>query len=153
MPDDDFDPNDPPDEGLLEIRFTDTGPEPPQPPPEQLERGEGPNFHVVALPSSPPSDQTGLWDPEQRHHLSQIEQWLRAKWDHGECPVCHTDHWQFGPLLEVPAYDPKVGPSRAVMPAFAVTCTNCGYLVWFNALAADIVPAFVRQKTTLEGPS
>ena len=153
MPDDEFDPNDSPDEGPLEIRFTDSGPEPPEPPPERVGRGEGADFHVVTLPSPPPIGQTDLWDEEQRRYLYEIGQWLREKWDHGNCPVCHTNGWQFGPLLEVAAYDPKVGPSRAVMPTFAVTCTNCGYLVWFNALAAGIVPAFVRQKTTLEGPS
>jgi len=73
----------------------------------------------------------------------KIALWLRDHWEHGPCPVCHSTSFQFGPLLEVPSYDPKMGLSRSVLPVFGVSCETCGYLLFFNALAAGIVAPFI----------
>jgi len=100
-----------------------------------------------AVPGPPREPDPLLPSIEGQRHVQAIQEWLQRKWDHGPCPVCHTDQFGHGPLFEIPSYSPKVGPSVAVLPVFIVSCANCGYSLLFNALVAGIVPEYVMGST------
>ena len=68
-----------------------------------------------------------------------IQEWLARKWKHGPCPVCSTDNWSYGPVLELGMFNPVVGVGNIVTPAFPVSCDNCGYLLLFNGIVAGVV--------------
>jgi hypothetical protein len=70
----------------------------------------------------------------------KLSQWFTDKWKHGPCPVCGTDLWTPLPRLGmVPNLNP-LGPGVTnVVPILLVGCTNCGYTLPINALAAGLL--------------
>lgn len=72
--------------------------------------------------------------------LDALNRWFREKWQHGPCPVCTTDRWAPLPRLGmVPNLSP-LGPGGGnVVPVLLVHCTNCGYMLHINALAAGVL--------------
>lgn len=81
--------------------------------------------------------------------LTAIEQVLDAKRPTSRtCPVCreNPDHWRISetPVL-LPLLTGRIDVStqdsaRAVAPAVALTCSNCGYILLFSASEMGVVP-------------
>jgi hypothetical protein len=72
-------------------------------------------------------------------HPGRIREWMRTNWHLEKCPICATD--KFTPstgIYEIAHYNPFVGPTVSFVPAFTVTCVTCGYVVWINAINADV---------------
>jgi hypothetical protein len=70
----------------------------------------------------------------------KLNQWFADKWKHGPCPVCETDLWTPLPRLGmVPNLNPTGPISTNVVPVLLVGCTNCGYTLQINALAAGLL--------------
>lgn len=69
-----------------------------------------------------------------------IHEWLAAKWTGSKlCPVCLQNNWIINPdIFQVPQ-TLKMQPKRTLIPVLSVSCSNCGYLVFFNLRATDIV--------------
>jgi predicted nucleic-acid-binding Zn-ribbon protein len=61
----------------------------------------------------------------------------------GECPICKTDNWNIGDLIETPLRNVAVdlawaiANTRQVYLYAPVTCTNCGYTMFFHSGALD----------------
>lgn len=86
--------------------------------------------------------------------LAAIGQFLDAKWPAPRtCPVCRAnpDHWRISetpvllPLLrghaDVSMQDfARAVESLAVAPAVALTCSACGYILFFSASAMGVMP-------------
>ena len=74
----------------------------------------------------------------------RLQEWFRTKWRHGECPVCHTNGyaapdrtWEIRPFH---GGGLVIGGPGGIIPMFPVTCTNCGYIIWINAILAGVIP-------------
>ena len=88
---------------------------------------------VAGIPSS-------AFTPEQQVRL---QAWFQTKWHHGPCPVCMTNNyappdraWEIRPFF---GGGLVIGGSGGIIPMFPVTCTNCGYTVWVNAIIAGVI--------------
>lgn len=69
-----------------------------------------------------------------------LSRWFNEKWNHGPCPVCGTDLWTPLPRLGMIPNLAALAPGATnVVPVLLVSCTNCGYLLAFNALTADVI--------------
>jgi hypothetical protein len=88
-------------------------------------------------------------NPEQQlvsqdiKYQKRIQEWVETHWKHGPCPVCESNSYTTGAVAEVPAYNPRSTPfdRKAVLPVFPAFCTVCGYVIWINAVAANVVRA------------
>lgn len=75
-------------------------------------------------------------DSRQREHL---QAWIDAKWEFGECPVCHENAYQVG--VDVCEIRPLGGTSMGTYPVVPVNCVNCGFTVLINAVVAGVLGA------------
>jgi hypothetical protein len=69
-------------------------------------------------------------------------QWFREHWKDRNCPICKEVTWAMAPNF---AHVPMVriwrnhGPV-ASFPCVVLTCRVCGYTLFFNAIAMDLLP-------------
>jgi hypothetical protein len=94
------------------------------------------------LPASPPPPPAPgpNFTPDQQQRL---QDWFRNKWNHGPCPVCAANSyappdrpWEVRPFH---GGNMVIGGPGGIIPMFPVSCTNCGYIVWINALISGVV--------------
>ena len=89
---------------------------------------------------------------------TKLNEWFSEKWKHGACPVCETNLWAPLPRLGmVPNINPPGPDGGNVVPVLLIYCTNCGYMLTVNALAAGVVKetdlvAELAQYTDTEEP-
>jgi len=67
--------------------------------------------------------------------------WLTKKWlDPKTCPICHQVNWTVGAVFEMRPYSGGGlivgGP---IFPVSPVTCLNCGYTFFMNAVLNQIL--------------
>jgi hypothetical protein len=99
---------------------------------------------VVEKQASP---QPGSLTPEQQ---SRAKGWLESKWQKSDCPWHGPTVWQIGLLTQIGPYSQgSVFLGGPVYPAITVICTNCGYMVFINAIQAGILD---RPETPVESP-
>ena len=89
-----------------------------------------------------------------KEKLAAVERYLDEKWPPPRtCPVCRRspDHWR---ISETPVLLPlltggseislrsfeQVAERLSVAPVVAVTCSECGYILLFNAAPMDVAP-------------
>lgn len=77
-----------------------------------------------------------------------VEQ-INAKWKTKICPMCHKNNWNMGKKLVSPMNlseggDIELGGS--VMPLVAMTCMNCGNVLFVNPLVIDAVNKADEEK-------
>ena len=68
--------------------------------------------------------------------------WLNDRWSQSKnCPICDSSKWEVGSqLVEVKVFTRKdFLPGTPVRALVIVTCSNCGYTILFDAVAAGIV--------------
>ncbi len=80
----------------------------------------------------------------ERRRRAALE-WVEARWTESKrCPICgHTD-WSVATVYEMREFeagDLVVGVGNQIVPAFPVSCTTCGYIRWFNAVHAGVIPS------------
>jgi hypothetical protein len=84
---------------------------------------------------SPPPDQEGLTQDQ----FKQAVAWLDAHWTKRECPMHGPTQWSLDSQMgAVPVQTPHGTNLGSVFPLLVLTCANCGYTVFVNALAAGI---------------
>jgi predicted nucleic-acid-binding Zn-ribbon protein len=70
----------------------------------------------------------------------KFEQWLNRRWKTSvNCPICNSFDWTYGDrLYELREYQGEKVMQRAVnvYPLVTVTCNQCGYTRFFNAIIA-----------------
>lgn len=86
----------------------------------------------VSVPSDP------AWAQKQ-----QFLGWLDQKWplSRRQCPICSANQWSLTDLLEVRMFAGgglQVG--APVAPVMGVVCQTCGFVHWFSAVVAGVVP-------------
>jgi predicted nucleic-acid-binding Zn-ribbon protein len=78
----------------------------------------------------------------QRQQQQQAIQWISTNWTKSKsCPICGNVSWTVGHVLEVrPFNNGGIALSQqGIFPVFPVTCTTCGYTMFFNALRAGVL--------------
>jgi hypothetical protein len=101
------------------------------------------------LPKLPPS-----FSPAERRQQARerMAAFLKEKWNPPViCPICDSDSWTFGDVVDVPVRDPDTGdypiPTYSLVPVF---CDTCGYSIFFNAVSAGAVPSFFELQQQWE---
>src|SRR5260370_14546875 len=89
----------------------------------------------------PPSRPPGLPDAaEQEQQIGKAEEWLSQHWAPPQsCPIDGSNSWNVGNVLELRPFSGGaliMGGGIGIFPVFPVTCTVCGYTVFFNAIIA-----------------
>jgi len=52
-----------------------------------------------------------------------------------QCPICQVDDWKINDRsFKILDYAPTVPGTTPVLPIIAMACSNCGYLLLFNAI-------------------
>ena len=79
----------------------------------------------------------------------RVADWMRENWKtNTKCPICGTDAWNIGEdVIEIREFTGHyVGTGGNIYPYVQLSCTKCGYTLFFNALIAGIVDpeSFVR---------
>jgi predicted nucleic-acid-binding Zn-ribbon protein len=76
-------------------------------------------------------------------------EWLNKKWNTPKaCPICTQNNWAVSESL---ALAPRLVQERVevggvVYPLFLVTCSTCGYTMFFNALVAGFLPSASEEE-------
>jgi predicted nucleic-acid-binding Zn-ribbon protein len=71
--------------------------------------------------------------------------WLDKHWPRARriCPICQNNDWTVDTPIEMRSFNGGNlivgGPRGGILPAFAVTCTRCGFLHFFSAVQSDVV--------------
>lgn len=90
-----------------------------------------------------------------KEHSEKALEWVTKKWlDPKTCPVCHQINWTVGGVFEMRQYSGGGlivgGP---VFPVNPVTCLNCGYTFFLNAVLNQILkPSKPTPSTGAEKP-
>ena len=73
--------------------------------------------------------------------MEQMIQWLKEKWGEDRpCPMCGSPDWVVDAVGGVPQLSRKTGLNlESGFPIVPVSCTNCGFTAFMNALIAGIV--------------
>ena len=81
-------------------------------------------------------------------------EWLNKNWHtHKACPICLSNSWTISESLAlIPRLiqGSKETTNGLVYPHFLVTCTTCGYTLFFNAVIAGLllqVPQEEKQES------
>ena len=105
-------------------------------PPETISGGDQSNVGPSVSQSVPQAQFTD----EQKVRLAE---WFQTKWNHRECPVCQANAyaapdkaWEIRPFR---GGQTVIGGQGGIIPMFPVMCTNCGYIIWINAIVAGII--------------
>jgi predicted nucleic-acid-binding Zn-ribbon protein len=61
------------------------------------------------------------------------------------CPLCGQNSWAIGDVLDLPTHGAL--ELAEVYPVFPLTCQTCGYAVFFNAVAAGLLPRIEEEDT------
>jgi predicted nucleic-acid-binding Zn-ribbon protein len=80
-----------------------------------------------------PSLASGLDPLEEQRRLILFLQGKKAVPEH--CPNCNVRDWQVSYRIDVPVS----GRSAELLPVIPVSCKNCGYTMFFNAVIAGII--------------
>ena len=62
--------------------------------------------------------------------------------EHSRCPMCHSGTWQISDsIFSLPEYMGGLFPGRggAIFPVIPISCGNCGYVIFFNAIQLGIL--------------
>ena len=76
-------------------------------------------------------------------YKKQIEAWINEKWvGEKKCPICQKNRWNIAEEITISnTYSKKkvveVGASR--LPVFSIICSNCGHVLFFNAVLSGLV--------------
>lgn len=71
--------------------------------------------------------------------------WLNEKWPpmRRGCPVCGAANWNIqSSLMELREFEGGnlvIGGGSAIYPLLGVMCTNCGHMIFINAVVAGIL--------------
>lgn len=102
----------------------------------------GPRSEEQAPPPPGPERQSLLESVFTDEQRIRLQEWFRTKWKHRACPVCGTNAYAAPDRVwQVPEFRQGaiiIGGGRLI-PMFPVTCNNCGYIVWVNAIAAGVL--------------
>ncbi len=81
---------------------------------------------------------------------SLIRQHLLRYWHDRKCPICNFRDWNIpDTLFEIRSF---AGPRKVVLggvsaPLVALICSNCGYVILFNALKVGIIKDKQSKRT------
>lgn len=81
-------------------------------------------------------------NPMFKLNYNQLVDTLNKKWDTKRCPMCGQNNWTVDDEIQTPI---KVGEKKDVQiggkffPIVAVTCLNCGNVVFVNPLVIGAV--------------
>jgi hypothetical protein len=77
-------------------------------------------------------------------------EWVNKKWNTPKaCPVCKNNNWGISESLTLLPRIIRAGedvPGNLVYPHFLVTCINCGYIIFFNAIMAGFSQAASEEE-------
>ena len=62
---------------------------------------------------------------------------INTKWANTKCPMCNENNWNLNDHLVAPVYLSESGDFQLrgdVMPLVAITCLNCGNVLFINPL-------------------
>jgi predicted nucleic-acid-binding Zn-ribbon protein len=82
-------------------------------------------------------------DPEFDHITvrDKVLKWIDSKWTKSRnCPICDNSNWTINPSaisVSLENKDRKFNLSQ-VVPYYVVSCENCGYTQFFNAIQMGI---------------
>lgn len=104
---------------------------------------QGPaNFNWVRRFDGPDEQRAEYVESQLRAAVAEVPTFaaitriLDAKWTQpNTCPICGTSEWS---VSEIPYALPQMGGER-VMPLYPASCTNCGYVIFFNAILAGLL--------------
>ena len=74
---------------------------------------------------------------------------INAKWKTKVCPMCQKNNWSIGQELVSPmtlSTEGAIQIGGSVMPLVAMTCMNCGNVLFVNPLVIDAVNKTDEQK-------
>jgi len=89
---------------------------------------------------------------QQRDHLLQT---FKRFWSgaYGQCAVCYQVDWQISDsIFGLPEFSDGVfvGRGGAFYPVIPVSCNNCGYVMFFNAIKLGILDQYLGKANTEE---
>ena len=77
-------------------------------------------------------------------------EWLNKNWRTPKaCPICNQNNWAVSEslaLLPRLVQEKMPVPENLVYPLFLVTCSTCGYTLFFNALVAGLLPLSMQEE-------
>lgn len=85
--------------------------------------------------------------PEQRAARLQRErdkavEWISTKWLHQQCPICEHSTWNVDDVVELRQFEGGtlvLGGQSTIIPLVPITCNNCGYTFFINALKSKTI--------------
>lgn len=81
-------------------------------------------------------------DQRMRREGGKMLEWIRDK-SQGrrvDCPICGDSTWSVGVVMELKQHHgDRASETTAVMPLMPVSCNNCAYTFFMNALMAGLV--------------
>ena len=89
--------------------------------------------------------------------LAKAQQWLRTRWPNGNCPFHGPTQWQVGDILVQTMIYAEGGGiilgGGPVYPLLLITCTQCGYTVFVNAIVAGVIAQDTASPNTGSTPA
>jgi predicted nucleic-acid-binding Zn-ribbon protein len=70
-------------------------------------------------------------------------EWLNKHWNTPKsCPICKHNNWTVSDSVGVmlPVSGGRIEVEGLAYPLFLVTCSTCGYTLFFNAVVAGFAP-------------
>jgi len=82
-------------------------------------------------------DEQGKLSPDE---LQKALKWIESKLTVKTCPMCGDEKLILDDsLAALPVMGDKQMVRETLIPAFVLTCGNCGYIRLFNAMRAEII--------------
>jgi predicted nucleic-acid-binding Zn-ribbon protein len=97
---------------------------------------------------SPLRGQGSADSSEQKRQITRAIEWLGLHWKAPQtCPICGSNSWNIGNVYELRPFNRGVlSLSAPIFPVFPVTCTVCGYTMFFNAIIAEILESNIQSE-------
>lgn len=90
-------------------------------------------------------------EQRRKDESSKALQWLADHWTQPRaCPICGNMAWTVGPILEMREFNNGniiLGGDSQITPLNPVTCQNCGYTFFVNAMMSGAMSTRLPSDT------
>jgi len=86
------------------------------------------------------TEEISLSRTSSHYDKEKLIHFLDGKWKGSKkCPICEINNWSLSRhILQLDNMIELIEHERAIVPAIALACTNCGYTMFFNPIEMGI---------------